>query len=130
MIRDYTDHAANERTYLAWARTGFAVMALGFVIEKFDLFVVTLGATLQGAAAEPLRRHLERLAGPLERQGGGVLVLGGIALIAVATARFVHTRGLISDERTHSGNAGRAELAILAGLLLLAAGFGAYLALG
>ena len=42
MIRDYADHAANERTFLAWLRTGMAVVAFGFVIEKFNLFVLTL----------------------------------------------------------------------------------------
>jgi uncharacterized membrane protein YidH (DUF202 family) len=35
MIRGYSDHAANERTFLAWVRTGIAVIAFGFVIEKF-----------------------------------------------------------------------------------------------
>ncbi|HET9572583.1 MAG TPA: DUF202 domain-containing protein, partial [Methyloceanibacter sp.] len=42
MIRDYSDHAANERTFLAWLRTGIAVIAFGFVIEKFNLFALTL----------------------------------------------------------------------------------------
>ena len=40
MIRDYRDHSANERTFLAWVRTGIAVIAFGFVIEKFNLFVL------------------------------------------------------------------------------------------
>jgi hypothetical protein len=31
MIRVYSEHAANERTFLAWARTSVAVIALGFV---------------------------------------------------------------------------------------------------
>jgi len=35
MIRGYSDHAANERTFLAWVRTGIAVIAFGFVVEKF-----------------------------------------------------------------------------------------------
>jgi len=38
MIRGYSDHAANERTFLAWVRAGIAVIAFGFVIEKFNLF--------------------------------------------------------------------------------------------
>ena len=41
MIEGYSDHAANERTFLAWVRTGVAVIAFGFVIEKFDLFLPT-----------------------------------------------------------------------------------------
>src|SRR5262249_54119474 len=36
MIKRYSDHAANERTFLAWVRTSIAVMAFGFVIERFD----------------------------------------------------------------------------------------------
>ena len=39
MIKRHSDHAANERTFLAWVRTAIAVMAFGFVIEKFDLFL-------------------------------------------------------------------------------------------
>ena len=31
VIRGYSDHAANERTFLAWLRTGIAVIAFGFV---------------------------------------------------------------------------------------------------
>lgn len=34
-----TDHLANERTFLAWIRTGIAIMAFGFVVVKFALFV-------------------------------------------------------------------------------------------
>ena len=32
MIEDYTDHAANERTYLAWVRTALAFMAFGLAV--------------------------------------------------------------------------------------------------
>jgi len=39
MIERYTDHAANERTFLAWVRTSIAIMAFGFLVEKFDLFL-------------------------------------------------------------------------------------------
>ena len=28
MIKGYSDHAANERTFLAWVRTGIAIIAL------------------------------------------------------------------------------------------------------
>lgn len=32
-------HMANERTFLAWVRTGIGIMAFGFVVEKFALFM-------------------------------------------------------------------------------------------
>jgi uncharacterized membrane protein YidH (DUF202 family) len=33
------DHLANERTFLAWIRTSIGIMAFGFVVEKFALFM-------------------------------------------------------------------------------------------
>ncbi len=37
-----TEHMANERTFLSWVRTGIGVMAFGFVVERFSLFVSQL----------------------------------------------------------------------------------------
>lgn len=31
------DHLANERTLLAWSRTGITIIALGFVVARFGL---------------------------------------------------------------------------------------------
>ena len=39
MIRNLSDHAANERTFLAGVRAAIAVMAFGFLVAKFDLFL-------------------------------------------------------------------------------------------
>jgi len=50
MIRGYSDHAANERTFLAWVRTAIAVMAFGFLVEKFDLFLEVAAPSLSGRA--------------------------------------------------------------------------------
>jgi putative membrane protein len=35
----HRSHLANERTFLSWARTGISLLAFGFVIERFDLFM-------------------------------------------------------------------------------------------
>lgn len=35
-------HMANERTFLAWIRTSVGIMAFGFVVEKFALFIKQL----------------------------------------------------------------------------------------
>lgn len=37
-----TDYQCNERTFLAWIRTSIGIMAFGFVVEKFGLFVKQL----------------------------------------------------------------------------------------
>jgi len=51
--RDRRVHMANERTFLAWIRTSIAVMAFGFVVEKFSLFVKQLSYYLGKEAAPP-----------------------------------------------------------------------------
>ncbi len=38
-IGDRRTHLANERTFLAWIRTAVSIMAFGFLIEKFSLFL-------------------------------------------------------------------------------------------
>ena len=38
-IRDRRVNMANERTFLAWVRTSIGIMAFGFVVEKFALFI-------------------------------------------------------------------------------------------
>jgi len=35
MIERYSDHAANERTFLAWVRTGIATIAFGCLFRLF-----------------------------------------------------------------------------------------------
>ncbi len=34
-----SDHLANERTFLAWIRTGIATISLGFVIARFSFWL-------------------------------------------------------------------------------------------
>ena len=41
-----SDHLANERTYLAWIRTSIGIMAFGFVVVKFSLFVKQISLLL------------------------------------------------------------------------------------
>jgi len=38
-IRNRRVHMANERTFLAWIRTSIGIMAFGFVVERFAIFV-------------------------------------------------------------------------------------------
>lgn len=127
MIRGYADHAANERTFLAWVRTGIAVMAFGFVIEKFNLFVLTVATVTSLDAAR--RLQLERLSGPLGRYDGLALILVGLALVVVAAARFVRTAQLLDDPEMHAAGGVRAELILSVALAVIIAGFSAYLVL-
>jgi len=56
-VRNRRVHMANERTFLAWIRTSIGIMAFGFVVEKFALFIkqmsLVLGKTNVGSALPP-----------------------------------------------------------------------------
>lgn len=105
MIGGYGDHAANERTFLAWVRTGIAIMAFGFLIEKFNLFLLTvMSAALTDAAH---RGQLARLSGGLGRYDGLVLIFGGLGIVVLSTARFVRTTRLLDDAQMHSARSVR-----------------------
>jgi len=122
MIRDYADHAANERTFLAWLRTGMAVVAFGFVIEKFNLFVLTLAdANSLDAAAHA---HFDKLPGPLGFDAGHAFIVVGILVILIATIRFVRTGRLLDDQAMHSpGILADLAFGVLLALLLIGLSF-------
>lgn len=127
MIQGYADHAANERTFLAWVRTGVAVIAFGFVVEKFNLFLLSL---LDATSLDPIRRsQLERLLGPSTPYEGLALIVVGIVLLIVATVRFVRTERLLTDPNAHPILGTRLEVILSATLVAIVAGLGALLAL-
>jgi len=45
-------HMANERTFFAWIRTSIGIMAFGFVVEKFALFIRQMSLILEKANIE------------------------------------------------------------------------------
>jgi putative membrane protein len=125
VIRGYSDHAANERTFLAWLRTGIAVIAFGFVVEKFNLFVLTIAST---AAIDAARRsQRERLSGPFGDYEGLALIMIGIIVVIIAAVRFARTRRLLDDQEMHSASSSRVELVLTAVLALVVAAFSIYL---
>jgi putative membrane protein len=74
------DHLANKRTMLAWARTGIAVMALGFVVARFGLLLRELQVTVP--------RHLPE--GVSTVFGTALVVIGGI-LVLLAGVDYLRT---------------------------------------
>jgi putative membrane protein len=76
------DHLANERTFLAWVRTGAAIVVFGFAIGRFSIAMRQLTA-LQG--------HPVRTAGLSVWMGAGTIV-AGVALVVAGLARYRKTR--------------------------------------
>src|SRR5438105_5643443 len=58
---DLRDYLAAERTFLAWIRTGLALMGFGFVVARFGLFLRELLAA-RGATPAP-HPHLSLIVG-------------------------------------------------------------------
>ena len=112
MIKNFSDHAANERTFLAWVRTAIAVMAFGFLIERFDLFLQIAAPSLAGRTLSPAGQEFGNLA-------GFVLIILGTAMIAVAAARFLVTAKQIDSNLPHPSTGARIDMALAALLVLL-----------
>jgi putative membrane protein len=77
MIINFSDHSANERTFLAWVRTAIAVMAFGFLVEKFDLF-------LEVAAPSLADRTLSLPGQKFGNTAGLALIVLGTAMVGIA----------------------------------------------
>ena len=97
-----SDHLANERTFLAWIRTGLATIAIGFVVERFGL--TTTGNTTV------IPSHLSSFFGVC-------LTVLGVIMMIVALLQFLHNRLSIDAERFHPSTSFPIILAILASLV-------------
>lgn len=82
------NHLANERTFLAWCRTGLALFGFSFVIERFDFFIRQIQDVplFSGMA----KKHLHTEAVTLSTFAVGVLVM------VVAVWRFWYIRRCIN----------------------------------
>ena len=117
MIRNLSDHSANERTFLAWVRTSIAIMAFGFLVERFDLFLAVAAHTLDPAMHLPDRRF--------GNIAGLALIVLGVAMIVVATIRFRRTARAIDSPDVLPRIGSQADIGLACLLILL--GFAPFL---
>ncbi len=124
-IRNFTDHAANERTFLAWVRTALAVIAFGFIVERFDLFLSYI------ARVTPRGAHAANILPPHYAFGniaGLALIVIGVVMMGVAGYRFVVTARDIEKKEVVADTGDRIDLAFAALLILMSGGILFYLA--
>ena len=120
MIRNFSDHAANERTFLAWVRTAIAVMAFGFLVEKFDLFLEFAIPSVTGRKPSLPGQSFGNIAGL-------ALIVLGTAMVGLAAARFLITAKNIDSAEQYPGTGSRIDVGLAALLVLLGGALFLYL---
>ena len=104
---------AAERTFLAWIRTGLALMGVGFAVARFALFLRQMRATETGSVVHGI--------------GGSVLsgvtvVAVGVLILIAAVLQHVRT---VRELRSGQWQAGRiSTLAVTLALVLAVVGVG------
>jgi putative membrane protein len=114
MIDHFSDHAANERTFLAWVRTAIAVMAFGFLVARFDLFLKIAAHSLAAGDRQTILMPRADFGGAV----GATLIIAGTVMVALAAVRFAHARRAIDSANPNANTIG-ADLALAAMMAVL-----------
>jgi len=94
--KNISDHLANERTFLAWIRTSIGIMAFGFVVVKFSLFVKQLTLLLGKQNSIPQKGYSSIM--------GIVLVAVGMFTFILAYVRYKKTEKQINQNTYQSSS--------------------------
>ena len=105
-----SDYLAAERTFLAWIRTGLALMGFGFVVARFGLFLEALQIGRPSPSVRPY--------GPSFWFGTALIALG--VVVNLVSAR-THVR-LIRNLNRGTAPSGPSTLALAIAYLLAATG--------
>jgi putative membrane protein len=84
-----SDHLANERTLLAWIRTCIGIMAFGFVVVKFSLFIKQISIVL----GKESTIHQYGFSSPI----GIILVSVGAASLLLSVMRYTKTKNELNN---------------------------------
>ncbi len=79
---------AAERTLLAWVRSGLTVMALGFVVARFGLFLTLMSAS----SVSPAGEHYSHW--PSRALGIALVVLGSVVILGALQNHRLYVRSL------------------------------------
>jgi putative membrane protein len=118
-----SDYLAAERTFLAWIRTGLALMGFGFVVARFGLFLQALRMGQPNGLGQPSgvgQAHLAAHAYGSSFWLGTALIAVGV-IVNVVSARN-HVRLVRELNRGGTGYARPSSLAIAVAVTLAVMG--------
>lgn len=98
---------AAERTFLAWVRTGIGVMAFGFVVVKFSLFVKQLAIGLDTTLVMPNKGYSGII-------GISLVIIGAV----ICSFSYIRHRQSIKQIQNRSFKYNGLHTAILATVIL------------
>lgn len=96
-MQNAREHLANERTLLAWIRTSIGIMAFGFVVVKFSLFIKQISLLLgKNSATVPTNGHSSFI--------GISLVLVGAIVLLLSYLKYKQTEKQLNSETFKSSS--------------------------
>lgn len=94
--QDAREHLANERTLLAWMRTSIAIMAFGFVVVKFSLFIRQISLLLGKGTSIPQNGYSSVI--------GILFVAVGAIILVLSYVRYKQTERQLSNQTFRSSS--------------------------
>lgn len=95
-VKDSREFLANERTFMAWIRTGIAIMAFGFVVAKFSLFIRQLGFITHHQPGSIIHKGYSSIIGL-------VILMVGALIVPISFYRYKQVNKQL-NEGTYSEN--------------------------
>ena len=118
--KDPRIYFAQERTFLAWIRTGLGLMGVGFAVARFGLFLREMHATESHGTVHGT--------GLSVWSGVAIVVLGVVVLVSAIT-QHVHTVRELSAGSWRPGRISMHAVVLAALLALVGVGMALYLLL-
>jgi putative membrane protein len=128
-VDDPRVYFAEERTLLAWLRTGLGLMGVGFAVARFGLFLREMQSSQTQSSQMSAQTHATVHATGLSLWSGVGLVALGVLVSAGAVVRHIRIVRQLSSGTWVPGKVSRSGVALATVLAAIGSGMAVYLLL-